>query len=59
MTKVFPVSFLIVGLGLFADASPTGGSVDEVECLMWANMEDLETDFQWCICVTEHDRLFE
>ena len=59
MSKVLPLSLLFAGLGLFADASPLGGDVDEVQCLMWANLEDIETDFQWCVCVTEHDRLFD
>ena len=59
MSKVLPLSLLFAGLGLFADASPLGGDADEVQCLMWANLEDIETDFQWCVCVTEHDRLFD
>lgn len=58
MTKVLTVSLFIVGLGLTADASPIGGGVDEVTCWMWVNTVDIDTGFEWCICMTEHDMLF-
>ena len=40
------------------DASPIGGGVDEVTCWMWVNTVDIDTGFEWCICVTEHETLF-
>ena len=57
MKKLF-LSCIFLGVGLSVDASPIGGGIDEVTCWMWVNTVDIDTGFEWCICMTEHEMFF-
>ena len=53
MNKLFLTC--IFGIGLSVDANPIGDRIDEVPCRVWVNTVNIDTGFEWCICMTEHE----